>query len=315
MSVESNVRGLLLREVIVDVFGNLLPGTLVVGVSVAIVGWPIVTFTEIARLTAPDASLLEVGLVSSLLTALERFTLPLGFLFVIAAYVLGHLFYRQDIKVPDKRSFLRIQRSVAVDPWVARSTDECEFPYLNLRGYLEARGLLELAAMVPWQAPSPQLELGVRAVGSPPPTFVQRTKTFVNSLKLRILTHRPASFGPIARNEAHVRLNSSTWYMARAVEWMSYGTLIGALLLTWYLWTIQLQSSASQRLVWVPLLAPALGIMVARWIRWKIENVLHYQRVREVIHVLETAHILFRHEPEIIADLCPGTSLWAKATS
>lgn len=306
MVPESRFRGVILRDVIVDVLGNLLPGTLFVGIAGAVLLWPAVSFVEIARITVPEAAGLEIAVMSAFLEFADRFELALGVWAVIVAYVLGHLFYRQDIKVPDKRSFRRIRDSVANQQWVARTEPECEFPYLNLKAYLQNRGLRHLAAMVPWTAPAQPEQGAAKAdAHSPSPSErVQRTKTFINALKLRILSHAPGSFGPIARNEAHVRLNSSTWYMARTIQRLSVIALVVAAGLAWYLGGLQTRGGATQRLVWLPLAAPLAALLLATWMNRKIENVLHYQRVREVIHVLETAHLVFRDRPEVIADLC-----------
>jgi hypothetical protein len=349
MAAESTVKGLVLRDVIVDLFGNFLPGALFIGVASAILAWPFLSFVQVARITVPDVAALEIGVVSSFLALGQHFGVSISLLTGIASYVVGHLFYRQDIKVPDKRSFERIHSSLGNEPWVARDESECEFPYLNLKNYLNARGLHHLAEMVPWTPPDAQiakkvvplrsrivhlagtfkryLERGIENLRwqfeRDPKTVtvvpdetrteakkVQRTKTFINALKLRILNRGPESFGPIARNEAHVRLNSSTWYMARTIMWLSLIATAISVLLANHLWRFQDQAGATQRLVWLPIALPVTGITLSIWTKRKIENVLHYQRVREVIHVLETAHLLFRSDSSSVADLCFGASSW-----
>src|SRR5262249_19843342 len=90
-------------------------------------------------------------------------------------------------------------------------------------------------------------------------------------------------------NEAHVLLASSMWYVCRAVKILSaLGTTIFALLV---LGLLMAQSTH-------PLDArAALGIAIPMatglsfWgLQHNIERSFHYQRTRELIHILELAH-------------------------
>lgn len=186
--------------------------------------------------------------------------------------------------------------------WVARDENECAFPYTNLRAYLSSRGLAHLAEMVPWTPDNPGT----------------RTKGYINALKIRLEYHFPSRTGALVRNEAHVRLSTSTWYLCQALRshaiWAFALIVIAAMLhpsVTSWFGTGHGSSARPTRVD--ALLAHALGALVAIAVglaQWRIrvnhEEFLHYQRVREIVFVLETAYTAFRSSPGWITDLCPG---------
>ncbi len=165
---------------------------------------------------------------------------------------------------------------------------DVQFPYLFLYEYLDDRGLKHLARLVPWR-------------GSEPATHTYRTKMFVNQLKIRLQFEVPDKCGDIVRNEAHVRMMSSVWYVASALERVAQvaGSLTAIGVFTSVIhhrglpWT-----EIVGTLPWtevVTLLSISGGLYyVAAKTQWTIERFFHYQRVREVVYVLETAH--FAHE-------------------
>ncbi|MFO0785753.1 MAG: hypothetical protein U0573_05330 [Phycisphaerales bacterium] len=219
------------------------------------------------------------------------------FVLVISlAYVLGHLFYRQDPKNPDRASFQRLvdlgakEGSLEGLPpkdlprWVVNSPKaaNCEFPYINLKAYVEQRCPAGIAKYVDWTPENPG----------------KRTKNFVNGLKIRIELKLPHLYIGLARNEAHVRLMSSVWYLTRLVS------ILGTLGLFFSALTIGLaffEGYTIGRLTVGPLslehvqigiaslLATAFVSLLGLYVRRTIERFFHYQRVREVTFVLETA--------------------------
>ena len=156
---------------------------------------------------------------------------------------------------------------------------DLKFPYLNMKQYLLHRNLYHLASMIPWDAQNPD------APG-------RRTKSFINVLKIRLEFALPDKCGNITRNEAHIRLMSSVWYMTRLVQWLALVSI--ALILLVVLTICRYYASAHEH-KWWEVSGPCLGwsalIIPAMWyVRASVEKSLHYQRVREIIYVLETAY-------------------------
>jgi len=189
--------------------------------------------------------------------------LILSMMAILVAYVLGQLFYRQEPKKPDQRSLRRITKGIVLTPdsstvglmdvlreiralylrmWgykVERLTkaqyndrlredygctiEDCDFPYLHLKAYLRKRGHKHLLPLVRWDPMLPK-EKGREQHAD------YRSKTYINLLKIRLHYHHPKKCGAIVRNEGHVRLASSTWYVARALSWLSVaGLILGAI--------------------------------------------------------------------------------------
>jgi hypothetical protein len=231
-------------------------------------------------------------------------------LVLVFSYVLGCIFSRRDPKVPDQKSAALLlfrdwndrkraviqekvmnsdakdssqTRVAGKDPnWIDRwlnvkrlsSGPGGQFPYSHLYEYLTARKLNHLAAHVPWRGTDKSIDA--------------RSKMFINILKIRLHFHNQRRCGEIVRNEAHVRMMSSMWFAAKELEWV-FGILL-ILTATVSLW----------QKVWVQLPYPTgrmmLGAMLVllliatQWLSWSILKFLHYQRVREIVYVLETAH-------------------------
>ena len=203
-------------------------------------------------------------------------------LLLVAAYILGSIFYRQDPKKPDVKSAIDVwqrtpeerREELAVQnplgPQRRPSADDVQFPYLFLREYLEARGLMHLAKWVPWR-------------GADPETWGRRTKMFMNILKIRLQFLVPERCKEIIRNEAHVRMASSVWYAAGFLRFCASAGLV-----------VVLFPVALKRLQFASVLevlcVDVVVLLFAWFIKRKIQEFIHYQRVRETVYVLEIAH-------------------------
>jgi hypothetical protein len=278
-----------LREFVVEFLGSLVPGIaflvgivpgLAVPVAAALYGLFGLTWSLSNPLREPPPS---ISVIIFLL-------IPGAFAFLVLAYLAGHLFYRQDPKIADEASFKRIPRHVNFDGMVrpihGMNTPPVEFPYHFLKQYLLDRGIDYLAVHVPWPASNPK---------DPQADFKRRAKHWANSIKLRVLLESPAAYGVLARNEAHVRLSSSMWYVCRALAWSSF---VGFGLFS--------ASALSSNVSCSPIIAlPLLVLLLSSLAKWAIERTLHYQREREVLFMLEVAHWLFHtgHSPKIFDGL------------
>ena len=166
--------------------------------------------------------------------------------------------------------------------------DDVQFPYRFLSEYLRDRGLGRLADLVPWN-------------GNDPGSHPRRTKGFINILKIRLHFVFPDRTGTIARNEAHVRLMSSLWYASRALAWIGlFGMTVVGVLIAVDVAGGRADLVRSRVAMAIP---SATVVILVLWMKTKIEGFLHYQRVREILYVLETAHLANQQDPSILADI------------
>lgn len=290
-------------DFIVEFLGSLLPGIVFTVAAIFALAWPFWAVVEAA------SGGQYTGAVNSIPAEIIK-NAELGTLVALLciSYVLGHLFFRQDPNDADRASFLRLrnalinQQSRAGDAkppeedlntqlrkeYACEDEADVKFPYPYLADYLEQRGLRHLMWFVLWR------EKGNKAL---------RTKNYINVLKIRLGYYRPGQCISIARNEAHIRLISSTWHLCRGL------ILVSAVGLTFALIRVMvLQGSMLTRIEeTLALLAqPVLVLAAAGYIRWKTEKPLHYMRLREIIFVLETAYTAFRQEPRLIRDVFPN---------
>lgn len=163
-----------------------------------------------------------------------------------------------------------------------------EFPYHFLKAFLTLRGLQYLADVVSWDERN----------------FERRTKHRVNALKIRIQLESPILSNLLARNEAHVRLSSSMWYVSRVLMSMS---VIGALVYGAGVIVSRL-SPPMPHIELSPVIAlPVVTFVTFYLAKRGIERSLHYQREREVLYILEAAYWLHLTErvPNIFSGLEP----------
>jgi hypothetical protein len=285
-------------DFIVEFLGSLVPGIVFTTATLLVLAWPFYAFiTAFSRGTANSATVwppeiwknAELGAFLTLLCV---------------SYVLGHLFFRQDPNDPDRASFGRLRRASfklsrgsdtssgtvteqLKNEYACGSDTEVKFPYPFLHKYLEHRGLTHLLWFVLWK------DEGKSAF---------RSKNYINVLKIRLSFYHPGQCISISRNEAHVRLISSTWHLCHSLILVSFVGVAFALLRV----PLLKDPGGARIAMTLPLLAPAILVMAAAmYVRWKIEEPLHYMRLREIIFVLETAHTAFRHHPALIQDVFP----------
>lgn len=212
-------RRLSLEGFLVDFFGGVVPGVIFIISSALALFLPIAALAETLN-TGQVPSFFEMmkSLSASLRDTPSAMWLVLFTLLAIVSYFVGHIFYRKDPKDANKASYLRIRdehfkaaktipenattgRPIKTeDQWsqenlASGTVLDCEFPYPTYDKYLRERGLVHLLNLVVWCKDE-----------------FKRSKTFVNILKERLHYYMPERCGTIIRNEAHVRLASSTWY-------------------------------------------------------------------------------------------------------
>lgn len=296
---------LTLQEFAVDVLGGLVPGILFTIASLCALFPTIRVF--VAALTSsidqPSISGLIVQFLNSTRNTPNMIWVGSFVFALILSYVLGHLFYRRDPKIPDRASFQLITRKPneeevkkdgGLDEWKRKNfactnVKECEFPYPYLDKYLEKRGHKHLLPLVTWKGEE----------------RFRRSKTHINVLKIRLFFHFPTKCRQIIRNEAHVRLATSMWYVGRALYYIcAFGTVTCTIALFIALFRLHFRTPWDTLTWYLPsLIGPMVIFTLAYYCRFVTEKFMHYQRLREVFYVLEFAHIASVEKPEMFKDL------------
>jgi len=321
-----------IHDFLVDFFGCLVPGFIFITLISLTLGWPIFSL----YISLLSEKLQNKEICSGEL--LSNFKLEAFIFVIVLSYVVGHILFRQDPKLPDERSVCRQRKAIYIkdnpdgavrlskdeqkkdigllkdlvgtflglgfkkeqkpQDGAARSTEDTkkkgigllknlletfreqgpdvQFPYLYLHEYMAQRGLKHLASIIKWK-------------GSKPLTYRYRTKAFINILKTRLEFVFPEQCGTLIKNEAHVRLMSSLWYMLFALQWASMLGSVIAIIAAARIVHRHSETCWYER-HFLPLLISGLMIFVAFAARYIIEKFIHYQRCREIIYVLETAY-------------------------
>jgi hypothetical protein len=331
----------MVQEYIVDLLGILLPGmvfTLVSGLLLAISGECLL---DAFRMGGTQISPVGASLKNQV-------SVPFFFLLASFGFVVGGIFFRQDPKVPDRRSLKRVlmgftwqdlKRSAVhlredIEPqhnlkqkvgrkWAAEisKSDGAQFPYSHIKEYFMERGLDRLAEKITWADVSDDLASN-------------RSKLFINALKIRLDLVAPEKCGLIVKIEAHIRMMSSVWFAASSLLWVCCFSLVPALIGTlrlaaisasgcgqpfsWGLKSIAIAAWSSEYFNGLPANAPmffhdlliylvvwASAIFSALWLRRHVEKCFHYQRVREIFYVMETAYYIEKLDPDSKVKIFP----------
>lgn len=315
--------GTTLREFFVDLLGSLVPGFFFISLATPLLVWLLLLFRDSISvymfLFLRDSIKLYSGIpiVSLPVEFITSFRIELIAAALVFAYVLGSVFFRQDTKVPDQESAAYILANITDENEVGRlviqppdeewklikakkrqtgeklftkeqanrwATGEGgQYPYSHLKQYLERRGLGHLAAYVAWdwtKEGDHDEERKLRDL---------RSKMFINVLKARLQYCVPEKCSEIIRNEAHIRMMSSVWYACKALQKLYWWILIASVLPI----VVIVFGMHNFRIIF-PLLMQIAALALfsavpAKLLRLPIKKFIHYQRVREIVFVLETA--------------------------
>jgi len=195
--------------------------------------------------------------------------------------------------VADRKQLLSALTPSFRNNYGIETADDCEFPYDHFAHYLAKRGLTYLMPLVTWR-PNAHSE-------------GRRSKLYINILKERVTHLFPERSRSIVKNEAHVRLASGTWHVAGTLERIA---LLGAAISLLAVSIEILGRHRSLTDVWSAawlwsLLLPAAVMLLCTYSRRWIETFFHYQRMREVVYVLETAYFSFRDHTELLGPPFP----------
>ncbi|RPH29750.1 MAG: hypothetical protein EHM93_16930 [Bacteroidales bacterium] len=261
-----------IQEFLNDFFGSLIPGiyfSFFISISI---------LSTILIICSIDSS----NFIDNTVKLVNPFSVELFICFLIFSFVIGSVFYRKDPKEPDRLSAEYIYNKssdkigMAVQANSKEKKPQVDFPYLYIYEYLKDRGLNHLAKMIPWK-------------GNDPSTYKYRTKMFINILKIRINYFVPEHNADIIKNEAHIRLISSLWFATKGIIAISIFNII--IILTAFIVQLVLDLDIEYDLLAICCLWNFLQIILFFFIRKSIIKFYHYQRVREIVYVLETAYL------------------------
>jgi hypothetical protein len=271
-----------IRELAIPFMGSLVPGIYL---------WMGLLFSIVPPLSLLLGSLSASGagaafnFLDYLTTITQSIKSGSWVLFIVISYVLGAILSKQDPKLTDQKSFDRISSQFEAegkDPrkdLACTSRKECEYPYPFLYDYLEKRGLTDLLDYIVWH-------------GRPD----QKSKAYINQLKIEVELKDPAVYQNLVRNEAHIRLSNTIWHSTILLR---YCSLFGIALVA--LSSIILLAASGDRSP-VDILGYCLGsiafpafiLMIGEYFRVNIEKYFHFQRLREFFCILRTHYMLFK---------------------
>lgn len=316
-------RGLsLMHEFYIEFFGTLIPG--VVG---------IVCFAVILSLFACAISD-RLALTTLATYFLTHFTWTIFLVFLFLSYVVGAIVYRLPPRTldaisifyywnefrtdPEKQGRMAVQFSGCIHPttlkqvfcfifnrakWIQDNAGvNIDYPYPYLRKYLYARGLSHLANYVAWCESASKL-------GEDVSFRKQRSKQIINIIKARSRTFQiPGMALDMMRNECHIRMLASVWFILKFVMSLSVGALV--IYVGFKLASPGFHANSFINQVWgiskavewfckslqTPSFCCAIGLVIIASLAWRlcghIECGFHYVRTREIVMILENAYIL-----------------------
>ena len=312
MSESKDSKTSFLTDFYIDFLGSLVPGLLAIVITATVLAWSGNTLCHsICVAVLHSTAGAQAPAVPSLADQIAQWKdIGLGpygniGLLLVAAYVLGSIFYRQDPKIPDHKSARRIWRDpklskedrarLAVQPTSEHETDiseyDTQFPYFFLCEYLEGRGLGHLVKWVSWR-------------GRDRSTWRFRTKMVINILKVRLQFLVPDRCKDIVRNEAHVRMATSVWY---ATRWIIITSIIALVMVAFSICETALFGGLTHTILSV-FGFDIFVLAFAIFLKVKIERFIHYLRVREIVYVLEMADFATRNGYKLYPEdvLSPG---------
>ncbi|WP_028857476.1 hypothetical protein [Psychrilyobacter atlanticus] len=304
------------REHLVDIFGTLVPGILFLNFTIFTLAWPI--WAILAEFD--DKRLMTYEIAKRIIKFTKFFKSEIGIVLIIISYAFGRIFFRLNKDKVDEDSYRYIARKKLLNKetlenwvvrkkgevsenwivrkikeiseyWVIRSTKNespiCDYPYYYLYEYLESKGMSHLTKFVPWR-------------GEDEETYKYRATHRINAIKIRLMYYEPYSFTYIFRNEAHIRMMSSIWYVMTYILRLGLILIIISIILLLY-FPIDPSYLVTRRII--PILTSFIMLVLAFIIKRAIKKIYHFMRVREIVLILEGAYIASIENPDFLKGL------------
>lgn len=187
------------------------------------------------------------------------------------------------------------------------SATDCQFPYTSFNKYLEKRGKKELIYYAErWGKEE------------------QRSKIHLNDLKLEIQMQDPNIYSVLQKNEAHIRMSSSSWNASCSLCWYISAVFIILLVGMFFrgdfsefmcgiicgiidgnlceiIYGIEKSKGIISKDLLI-LLPSIVSLLFVANTKNEIIKSLHYQRLREIFYVLTIYHRLFGNKDKMLHD-------------
>jgi hypothetical protein len=198
---------------------------------------------------------------------------------------------------------------------IRKQLEEVHWPYKDFKKYLENR-LPYLSELVVWGDEEEKSRSEDKDINKDKDKDkdkdenriegrIRRSKIVMNVIKDAIHFHFYEKYATIARNEAHIRLMSSTWYMCKNLMRITLISAILSLLAIAYPMVLKTDLLLPlQRIIFVASFwLYIISYLIFRWIKWSIECSLHYQRIREIVFILNTAFQARKIDPFFCSEI------------
>lgn len=178
-----------------------------------------------------------------------------------------------------------------------------DWPYTHMKRYCEDRGL-EFTDEVTWGDGAVRTsvidEIGL-TTDQALSDEINRSKSRINTEKMKIAIQEPELYRSISKNEAHIRFINSLWYSTHLVIFCS--GVFGFIAIAMFLYEL-VTGSQTARVVRLAFLLPKGDILVGLiavsllyisaclYIWHSGREILNYQRVREITMILQALHIM-----------------------
>ena len=281
----------------IQLFGGLVPGNLFLfGASFSLIPAIYLIFCFVSGVI--PTSLMKFGgnFFDAIKNTPPAIWIPVFGIIVTLAYVVGHLFFRRDPQGSDQHS-LKLQ------------SQKSEFPTKDIRDRVErireelvCSEQVEIASLYPGGKEDIGLsglcQICSLMLSKDGPHKHNKSKNFINLLKLHIKYHFPQKYRRIILNEAQIQLSSSLWYVSHTLRVFSIIGFASVLITVLIIHGFKFDKGY---LSYISFIMPQIFVFLAsEYMRIRIEKSLHAQRLCEVITILETATSALSESPRYI---------------
>lgn len=157
----------------------------------------------------------------------------------------------------------------------ADDNENCQFPYTYYAEYLIKRDAMDLVPHVKWKDKN------------------SRSKNGLNRLKFRIQLAAPKEYNILVKNEAHIRMASSSWGVAKYMFYVGSASFILLFIIMGGAKLLNIESTWNAPSLFIILLLPVIVLVFNWFIYTRVKEFIHYQRLREIFTAVLTYNYLF----------------------
>lgn len=329
---EQIIHKISLREYIIDFFGALIPG--MIAILLIFIGslMPLIwclSALEIAIVGHSEWYQLLIKFFGVLISSNFIVLLFLIIIYLIVSFVVGIIYNRRDIKLPDRNSFIRtilsFESNEDMENWIVVINDANDkigehrkkvdgrkkfekWFFSSFDKYQIYNALKDIISIGDVQFPYKNLPRylevrGYTELARKIPWYAEETIED-DEEKAKVLQHRSKTFINILKNRIYLKNAESYNFIIKhegeirmsATLWHLAGTVmvasgLASIICLVCVIVISLKTGFSTTIT-LPLILSLITCFLAWRIRAKIEGFLHYQRVREIFYVLTTAQVL-----------------------